>query len=263
MAAPWTHGRYPQANLAVYLPPGFKASGKTRYPVIYEAPYGISSWIQPGRFDLPSAMDSLIAQRLVPPEIVVLLGTSGGPYLDSECANSFDGRAKIETWIVKTVVPWVDRHYPTVASRNGRAFMGASQGGYCAAAMWSHHLDMFGAAIIESGYFVSGVRSSETVNAWRPFGGNVAYERSQSPILRVPMMAARVRAASLVLLEADPANAFYGTQASAFMAALARARVPFRFYADPLGHTWDAFARDTPLMLVDLAHWMALRGVVG
>jgi enterochelin esterase-like enzyme len=263
MAAPWTGGRSRQANLAVYLPPGFKASGKTRYPVIYEAPYGISSWTQPGRFDLPSAMDSLIAQHLVPPEIVVLLGTSGGPYLDSECANSFDGRAKIETWIVKTVVPWIDRHYPTVASRTGRAFMGASQGGYCAAALWSHHPDVFGAALVESGYFVSGVKSSETVNAWRPFGGNATYERSQSPILRVPAIAAQLRAASLVLLEADPGNAFYGTQALAFTSVLATAHVPFRFYDDPLGHAWDAFARDTLRMLVDLASWMAQRGVTG
>lgn len=261
MAAPWKGGRATQANVAVYLPPNFDPSGATRYPVIYEAPYGISTWSQPHRFNLPRAMDYLIGKHLIPPEIVVMLGTSGGPYLDSECANSYDKRAWIETWIVKTVVPWMDSHYPTVASRVGRAFMGASQGGYCAAALWSHRPDVFGAALILSGYFTSGVTSSQTPYASRPFGGNAAYEASQSPINRVPGIAATLRTNSLVLLEANPANWFYGRQLTAFTAVLAQSQVPYRLYADPLGHSWPAFGRDTPRLLVDLARWMAARGV--
>lgn len=261
MAAPWRGGRFNQANVALYLPPHFSTSGSVRYPVVYEAPYGISTWRQPNRFNLPLVMDSLIAQRLIPPTIVVMLGTSGGPYLDSECANSYDGRAWIETWIVKTIVPWMDRTYPTVASRAGRAVMGASQGAYCAAALWSHHPDVFGAAIIESGYFTSGIRSTQTPNAWMPFGGNAAYEASQSPILRVPGIPASLRAASLVLLEADPSNWFYGAQTKAFIAVLDAAGVPNRLYADPAGHSWTAFARDTPRMLADWGRWLAGQGV--
>ena len=261
MAAPWRGGLYMTLNVAIYLPPQFNSSGATRYPVIYEAPYGISTWSQPGRFNLALAMDSMIANHLVPPEMVVMMGTSGGPYRASECADSFDGRAKIETWIVKTLVPWVDSHYPTVASRVGRAFMGASQGGYCAAALWSHHPDVFGAAIIESGYFQSGVKSSQTPIAYRTFGNNAAYEAKQSPILVVPKISARLRASSLVLLEADLSNFFYGKQVNAFIPVLARAGVPWRLYADMAGHSWVAFARDTPRMLVDWARWLALQGV--
>lgn len=261
MAAPWRSGRYTLANVAVYLPPGFDPTGATRYPVIYEVPYTPSTWTQFGRFNLPLALDDLIARRLIAPEIVVFLGTSGGPYIDSECADSFDHRAWIETWIVNTVVPWVDRKYPTVASRLGRAVMGSSQGGYCAAALWSHHPDVFGAAIAESGYFVSGIRSSQTPRAWKPFGGNAAYEAQQSPINAVTKISPALRAASLVLLEADPSNWFYGRQAAAFMPVLAHEGIPYRLYADPGGHSWPAFRRETPRMLVDLAKWMAWMGV--
>lgn len=258
--APWTGGRSSEVHVAIYLPPAYDASGGTRYPVIYEAPYGLATWSVPSRLSLPLAMDSLIDSHLVPPEIVVFLATSAGPYLDSECADSFDGRAHIETWIVDTIVPWVDGHFPTIASRVGRAAMGASQGGYCAAALWSHHPDVFGAALIESGYFESGVTSPQTPDAWRPFGGNAAYERSQSPLILVPSINAALRRASLVLIEANPAHDFFGPQAAKFVAVLEQAEVPHRFYADPLGHSWGAFARDTPRMLVELAKWMADHG---
>lgn len=261
LPAPWTGGRYTSASVAVYEPPNFDPSGRTRYPVVYEAPYGPSTWSQPNRFNLALTMDEMIAQHLVPPELIVMMGTSGGPYLDSECANSRDGRSHIESWIVNTIVPWVDAHWPTVASRLGRATMGASQGGYCAVALWSHHPGVFGAAIVESGYFVSGVRSSQTPDAWRPFGGNAAYEQAQSPILVVPKIPAGLASRSLVLLEADPSNAFYGRQLQAFLPVLQAAGVQHHVYADPAGHSWTAFARDTPRMLVDLARWMAAQGV--
>ncbi|HEY5629591.1 MAG TPA: alpha/beta hydrolase-fold protein, partial [Candidatus Limnocylindrales bacterium] len=259
--APWRNGRFNEVNVAIYLPPNFDPSGRTRYPVVYEAPYGISTWTQPNRFNLPLALDYLIGTHLVPPEIAVMLGVSGGPYLDSECANSFDGRSHIESWIAGKVVPWMDSHYPTVASRLGRAVMGASQGGYCAAALWSHHPDVFGASLVESGYFVSGTQSSQTPAAWRPFGGNAAYEASQSPIKVVPGISAALRAASLVLLEADPNNWFYGRQTTAFISVLTQSAVPYRLYADAQGHSWTAFGRETPRMLVDWARWMAARGI--
>lgn len=261
LPAPWREGRTTTIRIAVYEPAGFDPSGRTRYPVLYETPYGAATWTQPQRFDLAGAMDELIAQRLVPPELILFIGLSGGPYLDSECADSLDGRAHIESWLVDTLVPWVDGHFPTVASRFGRATIGASQGGYCAASLWSHHPDVFGAAVVESGYFVSGLHSTQTPDAWRPFGGNTAYEASQSPITRVPTIPAKLASGSLVLLEADPANWFYGPQLAKFQPVLQSSGVPYRVYADPGGHSWPAFARETPRMLVDLARWMAAHGV--
>jgi enterochelin esterase-like enzyme len=261
MAAPWRGGRYTTTTVGVYLPPGFDASGATRYPVVYEAPWGIAAWTKPGRFNLATTLDSLIAAHKVPPEIVVSMYANGGPYADSECANSFDKRAWIEKWIVGTVVPWVDAHYPTVATRVGRAIFGASQGGYCAAALWSHHPDVFGAALVESGYFTSGIRSSETPNAWRPFGGNAAYMKAQSPIRVVPRIAASLRTASLVLLEANANEAFYGPQVRAFRTVLAANHVPYQMFQDSGGHSWAAWARETPRMLAALAVWMAANGV--
>ena len=261
MAGPWVGGQTKRAPVGIYLPPGYDPSGRTRYPVIYEAPWAVTSWSVAGRLNISTILDKLIGARQVPPEIVVFLNVTVGPYLDPECADSFDKRAHIETWIVNTVVPWMDSHYPTVATRAGRAVMGLSQGGYCAAALWSHHPDVFGAAIVESGYFTSGIRSAETPNAWRPFGNNAAYMRAQSPINVVPGISATLCSASLVLLEGNPREAFYGPQLNAFTQVLTKSGAPYQVFPDAGGHSWSAWARETPKMLVSLARWMAAQGI--
>jgi enterochelin esterase-like enzyme len=257
---PWTGGPSRQISIGIYLPPGYVATPAHRYPVIYEVPYSARTWIL--RMGLGEVLDRLISAGTIPPELVVFVGAAGGPYRDSECADSFDGRERFESFVVDSLVPWVDAHYPVVASPEGRAVMGSSQGGYCAAALWSHHPDIFGAAISESGYFVSGVRSPATPTAWRPFGGNAAYESAQSPIRRLAAIRPAERSRSLVLLEGSTAQPFFGPQMIAFEKALSAAGIPFEVFSSPLGHSSAGFRRVTPAMLVALAKWMIAASVV-
>ncbi len=260
MPAPWVGGHSSTVEVAVYLPAGYAAGGARRYPVVYEVPYGVGTWVK--GMNLLRVADVMIARHEIPPEIFVFAGVGEGPYRDSECADSLSGRERVESFIVGTLVPWVDRRFPTIRSRLARAVMGASQGGYCAAALWSHHPDVFGASLIESGYFTSGIRSAETPNAWMPFGGQAAYEQAQSPINVVPKIAAPLRAASLVLIEASPSETFYGPQATAFDAVLKSSGVPFVLYPNPAGHSWTAFGPTTREMLVAFGRWMTSSGVV-
>jgi hypothetical protein len=127
LPAPWTGGIRTAIEIDIYLPPGYDA-GSARYPVIYEVPYSAGTWQDGMR--LPSVLDALITAGSIPPEIVVFAGQFGGPYADSECANSFDGREWFDRFVATTLVHWVDTHLRTIATPAARATFGFSQGGY-------------------------------------------------------------------------------------------------------------------------------------
>jgi len=260
LPAPWTGGVQSTTNVDLYLPPGFGTAG-IRYPVVYEAPYGIESWAK--GVDIASTLDGLITSGAIPPMIVAFASSYGGPYADVECADAFDGREQFDTYIATSLVPYIDGHYPTIASPTARVVMGASQGGYCAAALWSHHPDVFGAAVSFSGYFTAGVISPETQNAARPFGGNAGYEFQQSPVNVVTGFSSAATRRSFVVLSADLGDAFFGPQVRQFAAALAAARVPMAILPSPLGHSWATQRQQLPRVLELLAGWMTQQGAFG
>ncbi len=258
LPGPWTSGQA-TARVDLYLPPGYPAPG-VRYPVIYEAPYAIVGWVKVG---LISMLNSLISSGTIPPVIAVFATNAGGPYQDVECADTFDRRETFDTYMAKTLVSYMDSHYPTIASPAGRVTLGSSQGGYCAAALWSHHPDVFGAAVSFSGYFQSGIRSPETENAARPFGANAAYEAEQSPLNVVATIPLAEATRSFVVLSADFANSFFGAQLRLYAAALAGAHVPMALLQAPLGHSWQTQRDQLPAVLIMLAGWMTQQGAFG
>lgn len=260
LRGPWTRGVVSVARVDVYLPPGY-GSGSTHYPVLYEVPYVLASWVK--GVGIASMLDSLITSGAIPPMIMIFASTYGGPYPDSECADSYDGTEHFDSYMATELVPYMDAHYRTIASAPGRVLIGASQGGYCAAAVWSHHPTVFGGAVSFSGYFVAGVSSPETQNAARPFGGNAAYEASQSPIESVTHLSAEVALRSFVVLSADLGNAFFGQQLRAYAAALQAAGVPMAILPAPLGHSWQTQRAQLPGVLEMVAARMVQLGVLG
>ena len=260
LPGPWTGGSHPNADVYVYLPPGYD-SGTRRYPVVYEVPWGLRSWDPP--VHITSVMDQLIDAGDVPAEIVVFVSQGGGPYPDSECANSYDGREWFERWVPGTVVPLVDGRYRTIATPAARAVMGYSQGGYCAPMFLLRHPDVFSAAISFSGYFVSGVRDAETPNAWRPFGGDPALIAATSPVNIAPLLPQATRRSLFVVLSSDAAQRFYGAQYLAFRTALQKAGIAAALIPAPSGHAWASVRAALPVALRLLASRQAQLGVFG
>jgi enterochelin esterase-like enzyme len=260
LPAPWTGGIASTIVIDVYLPPGYD-SGSARYPVIYEAPFSAASWVRGTR--LPSMLDTLITGGSIPPVIVVFVSVSGGPYPDSECADSADGRQWIDRFVATSLVSWVDANLRTVATPASRATFGFSQGGYCSAALLAHHPDVFGSSIVFSGYFVAGIHSGTTPNAWRPFNNNPAGMDAVSPMTVVPRIPASLRASLFFVLEADPTNGLYGTQIEKFAAVLRAAGIALAILPTPLGHSWDAVRQLVPTMLELVAGRMVNLGVFG
>ena len=260
LPAPWTGGIRTAIEIDIYLPPGYDA-GSARYPVIYEVPYSAGTW-QNG-MHLSSVLDALITAGSIPPEIVVFAGQFGGPYADSECANSFDGREWFDRFVATTLVHWVDTHLRTIATPAARATFGFSQGGYCSAAILAHHPGVFSSAIVFSGYFVAGIHSGTTATAWRPFNNDASIINAVSPMTVIPRIPAAQAARLFVEMEADPTQGFYGPQMARFAAVLAAAGVPMALFPTPLGHSWAGARAIVPTMLELVAERMVSLGVFG
>jgi enterochelin esterase-like enzyme len=260
LPAPWKGGIRSTIGVDVYLPPGYD-HGSARYSVIYEAPDSIATW-QHG-MSLPGVLDSLITSGAIPPEIVVFVSDFGGPYADSECANSFDGTEWIDRFMATDLVHWVDTNLRTIATPASRATFGFSLGGYCAAALFAHHPDVFNSAVVLSGYFVSGIHSGTTPNAWRPFNNDPAIITATSPMTVVQHIPSTLSGHLFVTMTADPTQGFYGPQMAEFAAALNSAGSSVAIIPSTLGHSWDSARQFVPTMLEQLAGRMVTLGVFG
>jgi enterochelin esterase-like enzyme len=260
LPAPWTGGIRSTIGIDVYLPPGYDA-GSARYPVIFEGPDAVATWQNGMR--LPGVLDSLITSGAIPPEIVVFVSDFGGPYADSECANSFDGTEWIDRFMATDLVHWVDTSFRTLATPASRATFGFSLGGYCAAALLAHHPDVFNSAVVLSGYFVSGIHSGTTPNSWRPFNNDPAIIAATSPMTVVPRIPPALGSRLFVTMTADPTQGFYGPQMAQFAAVLHGAGASMAIIPSTLGHSWDSARQFVPTMLEELAGRMVTLGVFG
>lgn len=126
----------------VITPDDYKKSNK-KFPVVYllhgySGNYG--SW----------AKDFKDLAREVDQYGFIVIGVDGNFsswYFDSPIDPTF----KYETYVIKELVPFVDKNYKTIASREGRAISGLSMGGHGALYLSFKHQDVFGAAGSMSG----------------------------------------------------------------------------------------------------------------
>lgn len=158
-------------ELNVYLPPGYDANPRQRYPVLYLL-HGFAndhhSWHRYGRAN--DILDNLLASEAIKPFIVVMpLGYGGaavngdGNGIPPANAGAFGGDfALYEKDILEDIVPLVDGKYRTLANRENRAIVGFSMGGMQAGRFGLGHLDTFSHVGIMSAGIVGNAASSAT-----------------------------------------------------------------------------------------------------
>ncbi|MDZ4711356.1 MAG: alpha/beta hydrolase-fold protein [bacterium] len=130
----------------VYLPPSYYSS-KKNYPVAYF----LSGFSGVGQMHLNvSFLSENIHQRLdrltasgKMKEMIVVLPDCMTRYGGSQFINSL-GTGNYEDYIVKELVPYIDKNYRTIASNSKRAVCGKSSGGYGAAVLAMRNPDVFG-----------------------------------------------------------------------------------------------------------------------
>lgn len=129
----------------VYLPPHFNS--KRRYPVVYLL-HGMPG--SPTEFingtDLAPFADKAIESGALRPFIAVMPAAGTFPAYNGEWAGAWE-RAVVD------LVPWIDRHLPTIRSRSARVLAGLSAGGFGAVDIGLRHPELFGTIESWSGYF--------------------------------------------------------------------------------------------------------------
>jgi S-formylglutathione hydrolase FrmB len=131
------------SGACVYLPPGYATSG-LRYPVVYLLHGGggdEQDWANPNNGDIRKMLDDFYAQD--PSRAVIAVMPDGN---DGNWHDYNDGSFLIEQYVLRYLVPYVDRHFNTIPDRSGRAIDGLSNGGYGALHLAAKAPDLFVAA---------------------------------------------------------------------------------------------------------------------
>ena len=140
---------YPMRSLFIWTPP-VDSSTIDNLPVVYF----LHGW--PGS---PLAMITSITPVLAKqfaagsaPFIAVFPDGNAKTHIDSEWADSSDGKAKIETWLTTNAITAVEGDH--VRPKEKRAIVGFSMGGYGAGIIALHHPDLYTQVTTLAGYFV-------------------------------------------------------------------------------------------------------------
>ena len=148
----------------VYLPPGYSKSSE-RYPVVYVM-HGMPGEVRDCfvKGQVQDAAEQLIKARQIRP--LILVGWDAqGPGGPTDVTNYLDRPDyKMESFMLRELVPYVDRTYRTIPDARFRALDGISAGGYGAPNLALKHPDVWKVASSHTGFF-SPEDDSENMNA--------------------------------------------------------------------------------------------------
>ena len=140
--------------ITVYVPAQYKPGTEAPFMVIHDGP-GISKTPNSG---LRTIMDNLIAQKRIPPVIVIHVQNGGGDAQGHERGKEYDNmNGDYATYIHDEVLPRVEKNCGVKLTKDpdGRAAMGNSSGGSAALIMTWFRNDLFRRALTTSGTFVN------------------------------------------------------------------------------------------------------------
>jgi enterochelin esterase-like enzyme len=180
-------------ELNVYLPPGYDANSRKRYPVLYLL-HGFAndhhSWHRYGRAN--DILDNLLAKNAIKPFIVVMpLGYGGasvngdGTGIPAAGAGAFGGDfALYERDVLEDIIPLIDGKYRTLANRENRAIIGFSMGGMQAGRFGLGHLDTFSyVGIMSAGLIGNPASAAAGPDPIAPLAANPAAVNKQLKLL--------------------------------------------------------------------------------
>jgi enterochelin esterase family protein len=155
-------------RMYVYTPYGYNRNDKkTKYPVLYLLHGGggdEDAWSTLGR--TCQILDNLIAKGLAKPMIVVMPNGNPGQYAAQtlgipenkntrEYASGFDNYSSL----VADILPYIEKNYPVIKDRRGRAVAGLSMGGGQSFFIAFRNVDLFA----NVGIFSSGLIGASAI----------------------------------------------------------------------------------------------------
>lgn len=186
----------PRRDVRVYLPPSYsRPEARTlRYPTVYLLhgwPGSDGNWFGLGR--AAQTADSMIAAGRLP-ELILVCPDGGGRGLlgRSLYVNSYDGASRMEDFVTRDLVRWVDSTFRTRAEPAARAIAGLSDGGSGAINLAFKHPEVFGGCASMSGEFVLG-QPAGTGGVLGPEPGRSRLRADNSPALYAARITERLR----------------------------------------------------------------------
>jgi enterochelin esterase-like enzyme len=223
----------------VWLPPSYERpeSAGRRYPVVgflHGWPGEEGNW--PGHGRAGETLGELIAAGRIP-EVIGLFpdGTGTGALGRSLWLDSWDGRARLETFLVHDLFAWADSVFRTRTDTAHRGVIGLSDGATAALNLLIRHPGVFGAAGAHSGDYVLR-RDMSSGGIFGPEPGGSRLREEYSPLLTVAGAVEHLRDVTLYIDcgEDDPAIA----DNRALHAKLDSLGVKHEYAEFPHGHNW-------------------------
>jgi enterochelin esterase-like enzyme len=138
-------------HVTIYTPPGYDASGNTKYPVLYlfhGANADETAWTRLGH--VSEIMDNLLAAGKIKPFVVVMpFGYPSPPSAPRSVPAAAAGRGFTSVTegfakdLLGDVIPYVESRYAVYKDRDHRAIAGLSMGGIESLTIGLNHLDQF------------------------------------------------------------------------------------------------------------------------
>ena len=223
----------------LYTPAAYEKDSARRFPVLYWL-HGSGGGL-PGIAPLSAFFDAAIEQGKIPPLLIVFAnGMPSGMWCDSK-----DGKTPIETVVIQELLPEMDQHFRTIATREGRMIEGFSMGGYGAARLGFKYPERFAAVSVLAGgpldlEFKGPRATGNPAERERilqsVYGGDMEYFKAQSPWMLADANASKLKERLKIRIaigEEDftlPAN-------RALSARLKKGGIPHQFTTVPkVGH---------------------------
>lgn len=171
----------------VYLPPGYRATGRFRYPVLYVLhgyPGSPSSIVN--SLAIGAAEDELVSDGRMRPLVLVVPDGAPDPLTETSWLDS-PTTGDWETFVTRDVVRFVDGCFAVDRRQEGRGVAGLSDGGFGALNFAIHHPAEFHLAESWSGY----ERADPTEPALA--GASPALLAYDSPAEELPLVARQLR----------------------------------------------------------------------
>jgi iron(III)-enterobactin esterase len=147
-----THTIDYKRKITVYIPAQYKPGTEAPFQVIHDGPGG-----KPND-ELLHIFDNLIAQKRIPPIVVIWIANGGGDAQGHERGKEYDNmNGDYAEYIETEVLPCVEKNYNVKLTKDpdGRAAMGNSSGGSAALIMAWFRNDLYHRVLTTSGTFVN------------------------------------------------------------------------------------------------------------
>lgn len=180
----------------LYLPPGYAESGDRKYPVVFWL-HGFSCHESNDQFPAPQ-VDQAIRDGKVPP-LIFAYGNGGSRAWYSD---STDGKILSETMIIREFIPYIEKTWRGIGTREGRALQGMSMGGHGALKLAFKYPGMFSSVVAFAGGFIDekqlAERHPDVVR--QMFGGDASKFVENMPATIVRKNADEIRAKLPVMM---------------------------------------------------------------